>query len=945
MVQRIFPDKCVVLDLETTGNRPQSGDQIIQIGMCIIKQGKIVEQYTSLVKPTISIPPYIEQLTGITNERVEHAPTIQEVLPKVIAYLEQGVLVAHNIHFELSFLQYVLEEHGYPPFSGLMLDTVELARILLPGQQGYRLEQLAQHFQLVHHCPHQADSDALATAQLFIALVEKLSRLPLITIQRLIPLARMLHSDLEVLLRRVEREKSLHPDRDDQARDWHEFRQLALKKQPEQVKPASPDQEKGMAHSSFSFRQVLERAIADYDYRAGQEKLYRLIRDAFAQEQHGLFEVGTGTGKTIAYLIAALLWAKEKGKPVVISTHTLLLQEQLVQKELPLLKKALPFSFSAQVLKGRHHYLCLRKFETALFDREYSYDLILTKMMILVWLTSTENGDVEEINLPTGGREFWQLVASDASSCLHQKCPWYAHCFYFRAKKEALKADLVITNHALLLADAKRDNRLLPHYQYLIVDEAHHLEQVAREQWGRSSQYRKLHYLIHRLTLTEADFFAKKIAEFLPLVSVNPSLPDLLLEAGSIAEQLKEALAQFFTHVVQYAEAQHAGHTEGNIREVLINPEDPAEDATWQRLAEQAENMLKMLFRLKDVQRQFVDELFKEAVLTHSQQALIEDWQGLVERLHEEMEQLKPFFQKDAKAEWIKWIAYEVKGAKNSATLHQQPLKVDQLLQETLFNRKKSVVFTSASLQINHSFDYVHKELGIPVERVKTAVIPSPFDYQQQACLLIPKYISSLSEVDEETYFKEVAEDLKEVAQLTQGRMLVLFTSYQALKMVHSQIKEALSKVGISCLAQGIDSGSKSRLTKHFQSKQKAVLLGTSSFWEGIDLPGEALSCLVITKLPFSPPHTPLYLAKERHLKAEGKNPFKDYALPQAIIRFKQGFGRLIRKKGDKGIFLVYDRRLMEAGYGKLFLKSLPEIKVEEVDKRELGKQVKLWLN
>ena len=530
-MNKIFPERCAVLDLETTGNQADRGDQIIQIGICILEQGELVDTYTTLVKPTKGIPSFIQKLTGITNEDVQDAPSIAEVIPEVIKKLEEAALIGHNIHFDLGFLQYTLEDLGYAPFSGFIFDTVEMARFLLPKQRGYRLEQLAEDFN-IEHTAHQADSDAWATAQLFKILIRKLKTLPLVTIQRLIPLARSLFSDIEILLRRVEREKLSNSQMTMDASEYFVYRQLALRMgETKVIEELTPDWSPERFTNLTFIHHALANQLPNYERRLAQEKLSQFILKAFEQEKHALYEAGTGTGKTLAYLLSALFWAKERGEKVVISTYTLLLQNQIITNELPILKKACSFPFSIQILKGRNHYLCLRKFESLLFNEvDHNYDFVLTKMKLLVWITLTETGDVEEINLPTGGKEYWQMVQSESRSCLKRRCPWHKYCYYYKARDKAERADLIVTNHALLLADAQHEHPTLPEHQYVIIDEAHHLEYIASEQYGHHSAYKAIQSLINRLTVTEKHNLTQQLLDILPLITTD----DLSLDINEI---------------------------------------------------------------------------------------------------------------------------------------------------------------------------------------------------------------------------------------------------------------------------------------------------------------------------------------------------------------------------------------------------------------------------
>jgi ATP-dependent DNA helicase DinG len=938
-------DKYTVIDLETTGNRIKGGDQIFQIGICLIENGEVTERYSSLIKPTIAIPPFIENLTGITNADVAHAPSIEEVLPELLKRLDQTCLVAHNIHFDLSFLQHTLQENGYNPFRGTVIDTVELSRMLFPDRGGYKLNQLAVDLDVEHDHPHQADSDAFATAQLFLNLCEKLSSLPLVTIQRMIPLARTLHSDIEILLRRVEVGKQLQVNTDVYHSNQFElYRHLAFKVPEMENKNDSSNNLKQadlLFHDmDIEIDKVLRSVIPDFEKREGQQQFFHAVTEAFETSQHGLFEVGTGTGKTLAYLLASLYWAKLNDEKVVVSTHTIQLQEQIREKELPLLEKALPFSFQSALLKGRNHYLCLRKFEQSLLGQEErNYDHDLTKMQFLVWLTETETGDIEELNLSSGGREYWNKVQSESSSCVQKNCPWFERCFYFKAKRKAQQADLVITNHSLLLQDLQYEH-VLPRYQYLVVDEAHHLDRVATDQFGNSIKFSMIHFLLQRLIAIDKPNLGQQVINELQFLTEGEALQKRMDELTFLLHELKVVIEELFTIITEYAEEKQKGITDGNIKSVRIVHQKETGDK-WLSLLQCADDVASKTERLFRTHAYFLREIDEaDQELTYGQRGIVSDWNGALQRIKEYMNIVGNIFSEASPNEYVYWVEYEPRGTRHTTALFQMPLQVRNPLAEQLLDKKNSVVFTSATLQINESYSYYTEQLGLTPGRLKVETISSPFDYEQQSALLISQDISRLSEVSDQVFARELASAILEMAKVSQGRMLVLFTSYHMLRSTHQYLKDQLQELGIFLFAQGVDSGSRGKLTKNFQSQEKAILLGTNSFWEGIDIPGEDLSCLVIVKLPFTPPNTPFYEAKAEQLKAENKNPFMEYALPQAVIRFKQGFGRLIRKSTDKGVVVVFDRRIIESRYGQAFLRSLPAIQIQAVDKEQLVKEI-----
>ncbi|WP_100407243.1 ATP-dependent DNA helicase DinG [Bacillus solitudinis] len=923
--------KYVVIDLETTGHSAAQGDRIIQVGAIIIEEGEIVERFSSFINPEVPIPPFIEELTGITDEMVTQAPTFHDIIPMLIPMIDGANFVAHNVQFDLTFLQRQLEIEGYDTVSVSSFDTVELARLLLPEQESYKLTHLADFLGFSHDRPHQADSDAEVTAHLFLMLLHKLSNLPLLTLQQLIPFARRLRSQLEILIEQFIHDKLVKGIKDDDAFDC--YRQLALKKiEDSGTKEAISSSFKPFSQSQqelFTEDGKLSHAFSDYEARSGQIEMMNHVDDAFHQFQHMMIEAGTGTGKSLAYFIPAAYYAVEEKKPVVISTQTIPLQEQLLNRDLPLLKKILPFNVRVALLKGRSHYLCLRKFETSIKNIETdTYDILLTKAQILIWLTETEHGDVEELNLASGGKSFWFEVQSDASSDLGKYSPWFSRCFYHRARRRAQAAHIIITNHALLFTDLVHDQRLLPNYTHAIIDEAHHLEETASEHLGMKADYLTFSYLLQRLGTSWEEGMLEHVHQLLHDKKLLGRLK--LTKVEQRLSELKEELDELFRMVHRYV-IQKRKTDASDTGRIRYRYESFSEKGTyWQAILECTMRvhmgMKESYYHIKEISKLFSDI---DDNLTFKERGFLADVDSVIEALVEEEQHVYELLL-EADPNYVYWIEIEPRGAKNATFLYSKPIEVAERLADHFFAKKKSVVLTSATLSINGSFEYQKKKLGLEDFGASTYTIPSPFCYKKQARLLIPTDIPAIKDVTEAEFAADVAIKIWRIAEVTQEKMLVLFTSYEMLKLVYQHVKDLNDTDTLQLIGQGMTSGSRAKLMKMFKQAEFAILFGTSSFWEGVDLPGAELRHLVIVRLPFSPPDQPLLQAQLERAKEEGRNPFMDVSLPQAIIRFKQGFGRLIRTTHDKGCVYVFDRRITTTRYGKQFIRSLPDVPLHE---------------
>ncbi|RTE10421.1 ATP-dependent DNA helicase DinG [Paenibacillus whitsoniae] len=948
--------KFAVLDFETTGS--QSSDEIIQVGLVIIDEFEITQRYTSLVNPGTSIPSSITTLTGITDEMVADAPKLEQVMADMFPLLFDCVLVAHHAAFDFAFLQRALTKTGYPAFSGRVLDTIDMLRILFPSINSLQLGMVASLFGIDHERPHQADSDAEATAELWIICLQRMLSMPLLTVQRIAHIFEDVGTDLGWFLSEICRYKESITSLDTESHRY--FRQFTLNVgdwgEEEEIRTEEEVTE-GLGTSFKEFQEGLKAALRDqfeiFEDRASQDLMIQEVEKALENEQHLMIEAGTGTGKSLGYLIPALYYGVKYEKKVVVSTHTINLQEQLRERDVPLLKSIFPFAFRASVLKGRSRYLCLRKFETKLTTRDYENgkEDPITAAQMVVWLSETEHGDEEELNFGNKGAQFWYSVASDSDSCLNRKCPWYKKCFYHRARNDANSADVVITNHSLLFTDMKAENRLLPAYKHLVIDEAHHFEEVASKHLGielnSSAFYHSLVWLykdsrsgqlpLLKFRLQKSDEHAERVK--LWVQTIDALLPKILTVKDDW-ERLSEALVEIASA------SSDPSQLETSTYVVRLKPETLPEG--WRELMIMEDNIyLTMNDLLRSLDKMLAEVKEKQEDL--GVQGLVTDLNGSVKELYEHRDALH-FFMHMADSGYVYWMEASTFAKAKSLQLLSVPIDVSSQLQQHFFELKDSIVMTSATLSVNKSFQYSAEQLGLTMPegeeegKLKTVQLPSPFNYREQALVVIPRDFPTIKGAGDPVFIGALIESLSQVARITGGRMLVLCTSNRMLKLVHAGMKEELTPDGINVLGQGVDSNNRSKLTRMFQDNNKSVLLGTSSFWEGVDIPGDALSCLAIIRLPFQPPNHPLVEAKSEHLKKKGENPFMKFSVPQAVIRFKQGFGRLVRRASDKGIVIIYDTRVIDTYYGKHFLYSLPGPKIEHMTREQMLPRIEEWM-
>lgn len=935
----------VVIDLETTGNSPKNGNKIIQFAACVVEDGKITESYSSYVNPGREIPPFIEELTGISMKKVELAPRFSEIAPKIVSLLDGAYFVAHNASFDLSFLQEELKDAGFPGFYGPVLDTVELARILLPTADSYKLNELALCAGIDHAKPHRADSDAYVTAQLFIMFINRLLAMPRITILQLLKLSKSLKSDLSLFIGDQLHEKDKKVE--ELSPRLEIYRGIALKKQPDEDVFVS-EKATGQTGQHYSFpdstedkERLMMPAFENYEIRSGQFQMMDVVFSSFSDKEHAMIEAGTGVGKSLAYLIPAAYFSKNNNKKVVVSTYTIQLQEQLLKNDLTLLEKILPFHINVVLLKGKNNYLSLAKFEQSLHEEDQNYDHVLTKMQILVWLLETDSGDYDELHLSSGGMSFWRKISHeyDDDSFWNMNQHWNHYDFYFRARNRANKADLIITNHSFLLADLTSKNSVLPSYHYCIIDEGHHFEKEASKFFGDTIDYLSVRTAVHSFRQFEQFLYQRDSV-------VQNSDMDHPFIISQIYEELNWEMEEFFKLLIGFAKTSTGNQSHYKIETRISEKINPS---VWKGIAECG---TRLSFLLKDLilyADKWAGYLKKQksasgTSYTEKEETLIQDLGMFVSGLEDFYNKLKRLIIDRCESQAV-WIETDERAHHNSTFIYSRPVTVSDRLQEIFFSKKDSVVVTSATLTVKNSFRYILNELGLETNQCRCIRIPSPFRYEKQVKLIIPNDLPEVNAVSLDEYVSAISEHIISVAEVTKGRLLILFTSHEMLKQTYELVKESGLLEEYVLIAQGITSGSRSRLTRNFRKFKKAILFGINSFWEGIDIPGEDLSCLIIVRLPFSPPTEPFTEAKCELIARNGGNSFLEYSLPEAVIRFKQGFGRLIRTKMDRGVVLVFDRRIVTTSYGRAFLQSIPNVPVKQADITEVVAFIQNWLS
>jgi len=694
--------------------------------------------------------------------------------------------------------------------------------------------------------------------------------------------------------------------------------------------------------SILEYGGAFSKYFSHFEQRPEQVEMLRAITDGISNGQHLLAEAGTGVGKSFAYLIPAALWAHQNGQRVVISTNTINLQDQLINKDIPDLQQALDLDIRATVLKGRANYLCPRRVEILRRRGPETSEEIRVLAKVLVWLEGSSSGDRSEINLNGPiEREIWTKLSAADDLCTAENCLKHTggRCPFYQAKQAAQSAHLIIVNHALLLADIATGNRVIPEYDHLIVDEAHHMESATTNALGfRARQYDFIRF-IRELGSKNSGVLGR----FINLLhdSVSPSefaaVDNLVGRATDHAFQMENLAKNFFQTIEQFLADQREGRAIGNYgQQVRILPATRVQPA-WMEVEVSWEDAQRIIKALLTTLEQIAQAAVELSEAGFDDMEALEDVYGsltsVYRRIGEVFESLEAlvFTPQDDMIYWV-----EVPANGRNVSLQAAPLHIGPLMEKHIWHEKEAVILTSATMTTAGEFDYIRGRLF--ATDAYDLSLGSPFDYENSTMLYVPNNIPEPG--DRHGHQRAITNSLIQLCKATGGRTLVLFTSYAQLKKTSQAIGPALADNGIMIYEQG-EGASPHALLESFKNADRAVLLGTRSFWEGVDVPGEALSVLVIVKLPFDVPSDPVISARSETFE----DPFHQYALPEAILRFRQGFGRLIRAESDRGVVVILDRRVLTKRYGQMFIGSLPQCTQRVGSIQDLPREAVSWLN
>ncbi len=927
----------VCIDLETTGLDPQK-DAIIEIGAVRFNGHRIEDEWTSLINPNRHIPENITGLTGIDDSMVRNAPRFADIREELENFVGDAPILGQNVRFDLGFLQkqrmFMLNE---------ALDTYEMASVLLPTASRYNLGALGQLLGIPLTASHRALDDVRVTVAVFNRLQEIALELPAELLAEIIHHGEPLEWDgnggFQMALKRKLQEESkgrrvkpqtgygpLFGDAD----DGRKGRPLGPVDKPVAL---DPDEVASVLEYGGPFSNYFE----NYEYRPEQVDMLRAVTNALSYEGHLMVEAGTGVGKSFAYLVPAALFAIRNNTRVVVSTNTINLQDQLVAKDIPAVREALGIDLRGTVLKGRSNYMCPRRLDIMRHSGPSNADEMRVLAKVLVWLTQSSSGDRGELNLNRPAeKDTWMKLSAEDDACTGETCAGRMGgvCPFYRAKQAAQDAHILVVNHALLLSDVASGSKVLPEYQYLIVDEAHHLEGATTGamsfRLSQSDFERMLKevgginngVLGYMLTTARSGM---RPSDFAKLTQLVHRASDMAFRLDSQGKDFFWGLNEFMTHMQEGRQQSMYAFSTRIVPATRTAPGWDNVEISWSSATESMNLLLGVLAEIYKA----ITDLYSSGL--EDLEDSISSISSLYRRMSEASIAIHGMIHEPSR-DTIYWI--EVQPQNNRLTLNTAPLRVGPLVEEHLWHQKSSVILTSATLTAAGDFTYLRNVLN--ADEADTLTLGSPYDYQNSTLLFIGK---DIPEPNQPGYEQAVNRALIQTAQATGGRMLALFTSYAQLKRASQAISTPLRNADIQVYEQG-EGASPQALLEAFKASDQAVLLGTRSFWEGVDVPGDALSVVVITKLPFEVPSDPIIAARSETFE----EPFGEYQVPEAILKFRQGFGRLIRTASDRGVVAILDRRVLTKQYGRYFIESLPTCTLRQGNAADLPRMAEKWL-
>ncbi|MGC9337045.1 MAG: helicase C-terminal domain-containing protein [Candidatus Cloacimonadia bacterium] len=939
----------IAVDIETTGLRNDT-DTIIEISGVKFKGASITDSFQSFIHINQPIPGHIKALTHITDDDLAGAPSLKIVLEEFLDFIGDAPLCFHNARFDKGFIDAALNRSLLPPLINEYYDTLEISQIFLPHIRSHSLGHLSKYFHLTNNAPHRAEDDAIVTGKLLLKLTEFICQhfdiglLNLMQeisnqIQSFTLLPQYITTISKYLVRSVLQYEPAELPSEEFFPQTNFVSNIKENEKP--INTLSADE----VLSLFEAPGQIAQRFPDYEFRQGQIDMAAYVTKAYQENKFLLIEAGTGVGKSLAYLIPSIFYSKHANTRIIISTNTKNLQEQLFYKDIPTIQEVTDLSFAAALLKGRGNYLCLRKWNEVLSDIQghltgFEQHQLL---MLLVWARYTHTGDIEENrSFRAEGNPLWYKIAADSNFCHGRKCSFYNECFVMQIRNKANRSNLVMVNHALMLADAVNENSVLGNYSNIIIDEAHNLPQAAATHFGFSFSLFDLTNLTRQL-LTRKEY-QYGIANNIKTAVIQSTLDDrkknsykaLIDDITEPLQDIEEIGTKLFTAFNKIV-IQKGNYGKLRFQNLSL----------FQDMISLIESLIVYIERLYHKLRQVCENWLLEN--PHSlpfYDENLSDLEGILNKAHEVWTKLQLIFLSPDFENYAFWLETRDHEFEEDAYPHCSlicaPIEVNQQLYDFFWSRLETAIFTSATLAIRGEYKFYKSLTGLDKleeDRLMEFIASSPFDYEKQMQVIVPNFLPN---PQDKYFFSQTIALIDEILSTHRRGTLVLFTAYKDLDAAFNTLTNSALEKGILLLAQG-KTGTRTNILDIFRKEKNSVLLGTRSFWEGIDVQGEALEILIMYRLPFLVPTEPLVEAYMEKLQKQGKDSFLHYLLPITLLYFKQGFGRLIRNRTDKGVVVILDSRIFKKSYGKYFLNTIPVNPIKASSNLEITDRITRW--
>ena len=918
-------DSFIALDFETTGLQPEV-DRVIEVAAILFKDGEPADRYTTLVNPGIPIPKLIEEITGITNNMVADAPSESSIIDEFFQFMGDIPIVAHNTPFDLAYLEAMADRHDKKLPDRKYYDTLTLSRGMLYFQPAHNLSAVSDYFSLSTEGAHRAESDTENCGQIFVELIEEASSYSLDLISRIVALLKpfQVHNKelfinlASALIKTGDLKNGLTESKIQKPTNINVF-----------IHEGKKDISNRNSTEVFGPDGDLDQSYEAYEDRPNQAYFSQFVDDILTSPGGiGIAEAGTGLGKSMAYLFPAIKYnlTHPDDGPIIVSCYTKHLQDQLFNKDLPRLTHAIDSSVHAVVMKGRSNYLCKSRLNWLIggTDKMLNGEEAMYLIPLMVWLEWTQTGDMDECPGFTNGFTYrlMALVQSEPGFCTSPICSRHGGCFFGPLRKLVYQANLIVVNHALLLSegkarmDAGEGMGFLPEHQSVIIDEAHNIPQAAYRQFTSVLDQRSLKYFLERID-PDHSHSIRWNNQLKSIGGLHPQFEGMRRDLARTIDSCRESVKDFFDQMEGNSLYKFDPNAKYSTKLIIANltEEFGPLSADLERMNRGLHSVRNQVRKLREALLD-IDETKEDFLELHQLfdrgEGLMTDSLLLIQALTSNQDNDNVY--------WYEGNFRNIGGrTRLILTVQAAPIDLANDLASGLFKELDHCILTSATIRTRDSFDYFLQRTGlngVEFDDVQTAVFESPFHYSDQV-----------------TYYQYSGGDGQKPDVLAQmiltchkrynKRMMVLFTSRAQLENTYQILQRHPDGRNLPIYAQKRQA-SRMGLVRGMHQSPNGILLGTNAFWEGVDLPGDLLEVLIIVKMPFDVPTEPLVKAYGNMIETEGGNRFMDYALPESVIRFRQGFGRLIRTAYDEGIFIVMDDRIVNKRYGRAFSEAIP---------------------